>query len=340
MLNTVYRLVAPRRIEVEFNEINVDQETLIVRPKYLSICNADQRYYQGNRPAEVFLNKLPMALIHECAGQVVYDPKREYKPGTPVVVVPNTPTEEDALYGENYLPSAKFRGSGFDGFMQDTIASKRDLVIPLPTGIHPYVSAFTEFVSVGVHAIGRFDQIAHHKRDQIAVFGDGNLGYVVATLYHALHPEAEISVIGLNEDKLQNFTFAHGYLAHELPKDFAFDHGFECVGANGAEIAINQLIDHIRPEGTISLLGVSEQKSAINTRMVLEKGLRLFGSSRSGREDFLRVMEIYHKYPKVMSDLEQIVGTVIPVKNIDDMHRAFEADIHKSMGKTIMEWLV
>jgi len=51
-------------------------------------------------------------------------------------------------------------------------------------------------------------------------------------------------------------------------------------------------------------------------------------------------MEIYHKYPKVMSDLEQIVGTVIPVKNIDDMHRAFEADIHKSMGKTIMEWLV
>ena len=51
MLNTVYRLVAPRRFEVEFNDINLHAGKVVVRPTHLSICHADQRYYQGLRPA-------------------------------------------------------------------------------------------------------------------------------------------------------------------------------------------------------------------------------------------------------------------------------------------------
>ena len=46
MLNAVYRLVAPRRFEVEFTDIDLTAGNVIVRPTYLSIFNADQRYYQ------------------------------------------------------------------------------------------------------------------------------------------------------------------------------------------------------------------------------------------------------------------------------------------------------
>ena len=49
MLNTVYRLVAPRRFEVAFNDIDLNGEQVVVRPTHLSICHADQRYYQGSR---------------------------------------------------------------------------------------------------------------------------------------------------------------------------------------------------------------------------------------------------------------------------------------------------
>ena len=46
MLNTVYRLVAPRRFEVAFSDIELFKENqVIVRPQFLSICHADQRYY-------------------------------------------------------------------------------------------------------------------------------------------------------------------------------------------------------------------------------------------------------------------------------------------------------
>ena len=72
MLNTVYRLVAPRRFEVAFSDIQLFKDNqVIVRPQFLSICHADQRYYQGLRPAAILSKKLPMALIHESIGVVV-----------------------------------------------------------------------------------------------------------------------------------------------------------------------------------------------------------------------------------------------------------------------------
>ena len=90
----------------------------------------------------------------------------------------------------------------------------------------------------------------------------------------------------------------------------------------------------------MSLLGVSENPVPINTRMVLEKGLRLFGSSRSGRADFERTLELYRAHPEVVDYLGALVGTVIGVSSVRDIACAFEADTRKPMGKTIMEWNV
>ena len=59
MINTVYRLCAPRRFEIAFSDLDVTQG-VIVRPTHLSICNADQRYYQGTRDIKVLKEKLQM----------------------------------------------------------------------------------------------------------------------------------------------------------------------------------------------------------------------------------------------------------------------------------------
>ena len=72
--------------------------------------------------------------------------------------------------------------------------------------------------------------------------------------------------------------------------------------------------------------------------MILEKGLRVFGSSRSGRKDFIGLLELYKKYPELPEYLENIVGSQIHVRDIADITQAFEADIHKLIGKTIMIW--
>ena len=339
MLNKVYRLIQPRRFELVFEDIPLDGSHVLVRPTHLSICHADQRYYQGIRPEPVLKNKLPMALIHEGIGQVVSDPTGTFRTGETVAMIPNLPAEEDAFAAENYLPSSHFRGSGTDGFLQEYIASGPDRLIRLPEGLNPQVAAFTEFVSVARHAVGRFLAFSHERRERIGIWGDGNLGYVLSLLLKTLYPEMEVVVIGVNPSKLAYFTFAdESFLADRLPDGFAVDHAFECVGGAAAAAAINQAIACIRPEGTLSLLGVSEDPVPLTTRLVLEKGLRLFGSSRSGRKDFEEVISLYREHPGTAEYLENLVGQVFPIHGVQDIAAAFDADIHKMMGKTVLLW--
>lgn len=339
MLNTVYQLVAPRKFEVTYENIGLQDTDVIVRPTHLSICNADQRYYQGLREAHVLQEKLPMALIHEAIGVVLRDPTGEFKPGDEVVMIPNTPTEEDEFIAENYLRSSKFRASGFNGFMQEYVKIRQDRLVRLPKGMDKEVAAFTEIVSVSVHAIRRFDAIAHGRRECVGIWGDGNLGYITALLFKTMFPDTKLFIFGISKDKLSDFTFADGtYNVSHIPEGLQLDHAFECVGGAGSGKAIDQIIDYIKPEGTISILGVSEYPVPINTRMVLEKGLRIFGSSRSGRKDFEATVALYKEHPELGNYLSNIVGAVIPVHSISDMKRAFEMDIQKSFGKTIMLW--
>ena len=339
MLNTVYRLVEPRRIEAEFCDIDVNGEDILVRPTHLSICNADQRYFQGTRPAEILRRKLPMALIHEGIGKVLYDPKKEFAPGTKVAMVPNTPFEEDDIVAENYLRSSKFRASGFDGFMQDIVSVRRDRIVMLPEGIDDSVAAFTELVSVSYHAIDRFLKKAHSRRDTIGVWGDGNVAFITALLLRKRLPDSRILIFGKHGYKMEDFVFADEcYYVDEIPEGVTVDHGFECVGRAASGTAINQIIDIIEPEGCIAILGVSEENVPIETRMILEKGLTMFGTSRSGVSDFRNLLELYREKPEITEYLSRIVGSVIEVRSIADMTEAFDADIRKQGGKTIMLW--
>ena len=341
MLNRIYRLIEPGLFEPVEVETELGSNNVIVRPTHISICNADQRYYQGTRAAEVLAKKLPMALIHEGIGDVVYDPTNTFNVGDCVVMIPNVPNESSDVIAENYLPSSSFCGSGFDGFMQEYISAPASLFVKLPDGVDKNVAAFSELVSVSMHAIDRFRAIAHKKRDVIGIWGDGNLGYITAVLLHHVFPETKLNIFGRTQSKLANFTFADQvYLTNSIPDDLHVDHAFECCGGTGAESAIAQIIDHISPEGAISLLGVSENPPAINTRKVLERGLRLFGSSRSGRRDFESLIELYSKYPAVPEYLKTLVVNTINVNAIKDIHLAFNSDIIKTSGKTIMEWNV
>lgn len=338
MINTVYRLCAPRRFEIAFSDLDTT-EGVIVRPTHLSICNADQRYYQGTRDIKVLKEKLPMALIHEAIGQVVYDNSGLFTPGDRVVMVPNIPTETDDYIAENYLRSSKFCGSSADGFMQEYYQITPERLVKLPPFIDLDVAAFTELVSVSMHAISRFQRIAHDRRETIGVWGDGNLAYITSLLLKKSLPDSEIHVFGINREKLSDFSFADGaHLTTEIPEGFRIDHAFECVGGNGSPVAIEQIIGVIRPEGTISILGVSEYPVPINTRMILEKGLRLFGTSRSGQEDFRRTVELYKEHPEIPIYLSRLVGNTVEINRFADIKETFEIDIKKAFGKTILHW--
>ena len=338
MINQVYRLIAPGMIDVACTTPDIKNK-VILRPLYMSICKADQRYYLGNRSKEALKAKLPMALIHECVAEVVSDPAGRFKPGETVVPVPNTPTEDDDVIAENYRLTSHFRSSGYDGFLSDYVDIDADRLVKLPDGIDLKVASFTELISVATHAISRFDMFSHSRKDSIGIWGDGNVGYITALMLKAIHPESKLYIFGTVYEKLGYFSFADKtFHVDHVPSDLKIDHAFECVGGEASRPAISQIIDHINPMGSIGLMGVSENPIAINTRMVLEKGLNLFGSSRSGVADFQKTVDILHDYPDIPNYLENIIGDTVTVRTIEDIHKAFQSDISRNFGKTVIKW--
>src|SRR5690625_1653538 len=341
MINQIYRLFSPRQFEVTYSDKSLVSDQVIVRPTHLSICAADQRYYTGTRGKEAMRKKLPMSLIHEGIGEVMYDPTNTFKIGTNVVMVPNTPTEPDDIVAENYLRSSKFKSSGYDGFMQDYVFLNVDRLVELPQGIDQDVAAFTELVTITTHALSRFERKAHARREVFGVWGDGNLGFITCLFLKKLYPNSKVIIFGKTDYKMNHFSFVDEAIKIDvIPEDMMIDHAIECAGGIGSQYAVDQIIDHINPEGTISLLGVSEYPVEVNTRMVLEKGLTIFGSSRSGTDDFQRTIDIYKDYPEITEYLSTLIGGVFDVKKINDATKAFESDLSNSWGKTVMRWMI
>jgi ribitol-5-phosphate 2-dehydrogenase len=339
MLNTVYRLVSPKQIEAVTVDEEVTPGTVIVRPTYLSICHADQRYYQGTREPAALRSKLPMALIHEGVGEVVRDCSGLFAAGDRVVIVPNTPVETDPVVAENYLPSSKFRSSGFDGLMQEYVFSAADRLIRVPETIPSVIAAFIEMVSVSMHCISRLERIMDADKEVFGIWGDGNLGYITANLLKELCPASQIFVFGKSREKLNFFSFADRvFTIDSIPSTVSVSQAFECVGDDNSHYAIDQIIHTIRPQGSVALMGVSEHPIEIDTRTVLEKGLSIVGASRSGVEDFVRTVDFLSSHPGVRTRFENLVGIQRDVRSISDIDAFFDDDLTSSWGKSVMKW--
>ncbi|MCI9977265.1 alcohol dehydrogenase catalytic domain-containing protein [Clostridioides difficile] len=339
MINSVYRLISPKQIVVFLEDIKLKENELIVRPTKLSICAADQRYYTGMRGKEALEKKLPMALIHEAVGEIVFDPKNEFKVGEKVAMIPNTPMVKDNVICENYIKDSKFRSSGYDGFMQEYVFMRRDRVI-LYNNIDEDIASFIELVSVSMHSIERFEKNSNINKDIIGVWGDGSVGFITSLILKIKYPKSKIVVFGKHEEKLGFFSFVDEvYLIDMIPKHLNIDHAFEAVGGLGSGKAINQIIKFLNPEGTINILGVSEIPIEINTRMILEKGISLIGSSRSGRKDFESTISFLEKNISMQNQLRKLISNIIIAKSIGDINNAFEYDLSTSF-KTIIDWKI
>lgn len=338
MINRIYKLVGTKKIEVVMRELDLEGKKVIVRPTYLSICAADLRYYFGQRKKEVLRKKLPLALIHEGIGKVLYDPCNRFAVGENVVMLPNISGTILPYVKENYLSDSIFMSSSADGFMQDMVGMQVEQLIKIPNGDRVYV--LSELMSVAFNTIMEFENTAHPRRRAVGIWGDGNVGFVVALALKYLYPSLCVSVIGKHSKHLQYFSFADQcYLVDELPESIQFDHCFECVGGCGSAEAISQMVEHILPAGSIALMGVSENEVLINTRKILEKGLKLYGNSRSSREDFQKSVDLITDYPEVASYLQTIISQVQMVRGVEDIYTAFE---HNETGdfKTVMKWNV
>jgi len=344
MINRIYRLMDTKRIDMVQREIAFDDDLMIARPHWLAVCAADQRYYQGKRAREVMRRKLPMALIHEATATVMHDPSGRSQPGTEAVPIPLMLHGQPQVIKANYDERNEFCSSGYDGFLQDYIAAPPGGFIPVPESNmsdgESMLYVFSELVSVVFNAIEAFEKSLATEISSFGVWGDGSMGYVMSLVLRCVYPQSRIYAFGKTARRLHRFSFADDtFFIDDIPDGLRIDHCFECVGGAGSESAVSQIIELIAPQGCVSLLGVSEEGISINTRTVLDKGLKLLGSSRSSADDFRKAVELIHESPVCKRYLETLCSEVIEIRNEADIAKLFEQDILNDF-KTVGKWLI
>lgn len=335
MINKIIKLVKPGLFLPSFEVIVHKKNKILVKPILLSICAADQRYFNGNRPQSVLNKKLPMALFHEGIGEVIYDPSNEIKKGTKCVLFPGG--VEGLKSGANYKQGALFRSSNSDGFCQECIYLDKQELLVIPNQEQYTNFIFTELMSVSIQAINR---VSKYKKDidsaTIGIWGDGSMAFLLGIAVKTIYSKSTLYVYGKHESKLMLFSFADKCI-HISNNDFhePLDIVFECVGGEGAQSAINQIIEKISPLGVICLMGVSENLVSINTRKILEKGLMLIGSSRSVKDDFIKALDLIDDN-NINNSINKIISKEITIRSSNDLIDAFYEDL-KVPFKTIIK---
>ncbi|MBP9988021.1 MAG: alcohol dehydrogenase catalytic domain-containing protein [Ruminococcus sp.] len=339
-----YKITEPKRFEIFVEDIQY--KDVLVRPEYLAVCKADIRYYLGNRSLNVLKRKFPMSLIHEATGIVVRDNNGKFEPGQRVVLLPCRKADCDGTKCrecvrnnphllDNYCPESKFCSSNYDGFSKELMDINEEYLIPIPDEVG-CEAVFSELLSVGCCALRRAGISKENAPENIAIWGDGIMGYVIALVAKYML-DCEVNVIGLDKEKLAKFDFANTYFSNDIESLPRMTVAIEAVGGNASGIAANQAIDKLYSGGKLILCGVANDNTPLNTRMVLEHGISIRGTTRSTRCDFENAVELL-KNENFRERVLRLLISTIEVNNIKDYYAVFEKESKSTaLGKNIMK---
>lgn len=339
-----YKITEPKRFEIFVEDIR--NENVLVRPDYLAVCKADIRYYLGNRSLSILKRKFPMSLIHEATGVVVRDKSGEFKSGQRVVLLPCRRSECDGSKCEvcvrdnphlldNYCPESKFCSSNYDGFSKELLDLDKEYMIPIPDEIGEE-AVFSELISVGCCALRRAGFTEGESVKSVTVWGDGIMGYIIS-LVAKYGFGCEVNIVGLSKEKLEKFDFANVYYSNDIEALPRMSVAIEAVGGNASGIAANQAIDKLYSGGKLILSGVANDNVPLNTRMVLEHGISIRGTTRSVRCDFEKAVELL-TIPEFREHIKTLLLSVREVNNIRDYYAVFEEESKSTaLGKNIMK---
>ena len=207
-------------------------------------------------------------------------------------------------------------------------------MVKIDDSIPMNIAVWSELLSVSYAMTRRID---FSKTKNIALFGDGIMGYITYIILTRLYKK-EVTVFGIDDDKLKMFEGAKTYHFEDYVGR-PFDTLIEAVGGRASGFAINNMIDLASIGADLILMGVSEENVPLCTRKVLEKGLSLKGVTRSSIDDFKAISELL-SLQDVQKDLEKLILSEITIKSVNDVYKAFELDINntKLIGKNLMKF--
>lgn len=334
---------APRDLRIEEQQITDPQPAQVaVRVKAGGVCGSDLHYFNHGGFGDIRLRE-PMIPGHEVAGEVIAIGSEVdgIAVGDAVAINPSLPCGhcDYCLEGlPNHCSDMRFYGSAMrfphvqGAFCEYLLCEARQCVV-LPRGIDLHHAAFSEPLSVGLHAANRIAETGDGLTGKrVLVSGCGPIGCLA--LMVARHAgAAEIVALDVADkvlsiaaevgaDRTINVLTAAGELDDYRGGKGYFDVALE---ASGVAAGIRQCLELLRPRGVLAQLGLGGDIT-IPMNFAVAKEISWLGSFR-----------FHHEFAwaaKLISsgqiDVAPLLSATVP---IDDAPRAFEiaGDRNQSM---------
>jgi 2-desacetyl-2-hydroxyethyl bacteriochlorophyllide A dehydrogenase len=319
-------MTAPGTIEIrEVKElINVADNEVLLKIKRIGICGSDIHVNHGKHP----FTRYPIVQGHEYSGEVIKVGKdiTKVKPGMkatgrPQLVCGICSACKRGDY--NVCQNLKVEGFQANGCAQDYFIITEDRVLAVPDLLSYDVAATIEPVSVGVHSTGRAGDL---KGKNVVVTGAGTIGNVVAQCAKARGAEkvliTDISEFRLDKARESGIEFISnsknepfGDATSRVFGNEGFQVGFECVGA---EIALQNLVNHIEKGSRIVIVGVYSEFPRVNYGFVGEHELTLIGTLMYKHEDYEEAIRLLDKG---LIRTENLITNHFPFKEYSEAYK-------------------
>ena len=324
----------------ELAEPTIGPNDVLIRIRKTSICGTDIHIYNWDPWAQRSI-KVPMAIGHEYCGTIV-DMGSEVR-GFDI---------GDRVSGEGHITCGHCRncragrrhlcrntvGVGVDrqGCFAEYLSLPGVNAFKLPDSIGDDVASILDPFGNAVHTALAFSMVG----EDVLIAGAGPIGIMAAAVArfvgarHVVITDVNDYRLGLAEQMgaTRVVNVARESLddtMHELAMQEGFDIGLEM---SGNPMALREMLRTMHHGGSVAMLGIPAQETAIDWTEVIFKGITIKGIY--GREMF----ETWYKMASLLQSGLDITPVITHHFGINDYLEGFEIMGSGKSGKVILDW--
>lgn len=291
---------APRVMNMREQEMpTLAADEVLIRVAFAGICGSELSGYLGHNALRV----PPLVMGHEFSGTIAdiapgaHTEFSELKVGQPVTVNPlwYDGTCEYCQRGDTQLcVNRKLIGAHRAGAFAEYVSVPAKLVVPLPAGMSPRTGALTEPVACGV----RIGELAGNLEQQDAlVVGAGPIG-LVALQALQMQGARRIFVSDLDGERLKMGEQLGGIPLNARDVDVVQTVRAQTQGSGvavavdcvGMAVTRKQCVQATRSAGTMILVGLHEETSAMPAAEMIRREIVARGSFSYSHRNFLEAL--------------------------------------------------
>jgi len=296
------------RVE-ELPEDKMQDHSVRIQVQAAGICGSDLHNFATGQ----WMDAVPITPGHEFCGVIteIGSAVSTFSVGNKVVVdsrvtCKSCPACLDGLY--NHCESLGFVGEVCNGGFAEYCVIEESALIKVPDHLPATIAALSEPLGVALRVV---NQLSPPVGEKVKIFGGGAIGGLTALLLQEIY-QCEID---LSEPNLHRKSILEGILSLSSFTSYSY-----AVDATGIASVINNVIQAIRPNSRLALVGLPMANQEVDLLSVVEKEIHIIGCSVFQSEQ----KEVINLLDKLQDKLVKLISSPIALEHINETYQTLK----------------